>query len=928
MRATTTEVWLLKATAGLKLLTREELFMNKALIPNSAARAVGFSFFYILSSFPSSSMAQAIAYPDLKVLTPPSLISIGNPTPSTRELRFSHVTWDAGAGPLEIRPTYNPATGQSWAVQRLYTRTGSGGLSFVMDVPIAIPLFWVPPSDYRFPMSGFGLYSDVNGSIGTLLAASPKVNFCMTADTEVGGVSHTPTSSAYPEVDCTDPNGILGLSVGWGDQYDYTDPGENIDITSLPDDVYWLRSIADPYHLLQDSNPANNVTDTQVRITGNTVTVLQQLNPDSTPPNVTVTFPTAGSSVSGAVTLSATATAAGPSYPPVESVQFLVDGLPVSGPVTSSTSAYSTVWNSTSGPHVVTAQATASLSGFIATAQGVSVSVPTQVGTIILDQTVSANGAGSGTTATTPVFSVGVNEVLVAFVAADGPVTSQSQTVTVSGGGLNWQLVSRSNMMPGDAEIWAASVPSAATNLTVTSTEASANYNQSLTITAFHGLNGATVSIGAHANADALNGAPSVSLTTTGAGSWVFGVGSDYDTATARRLGPNQEFLNQQLFTAAGVTFWVQATSSVTPLSNTLVTLNDTAPTSDRWDFSAVEVLASGTPPPPPTPTPTPTATPTPAPPVVTFLTPSAGSTLSGSVTVSASASSSIGLASANPVLFFYNGTNQLPGTVTATPPTFSILWDTTRISNGAYTLSALATDSNNNKTTATVANLTITNPPPTNTCFVVDRTVAVHGRGPLTTAPFSDALTGELLVAFAGSDGPDSGGSQTLSVSGGGLAWKLVKRANAQAGTAEVWAAFAPSNSPLTNATVTATQSRGGYDMSLYVIAVQGTNGIGTSVTASASRGAPSLTIKTTAAGSLLYGVGEDWDRAAARTLGPNQILDDQWLDTTGDSYWVQNQTYPPLIQLGTSVMLNDTAPTNDRWNFVGIEILAEIND
>jgi len=37
-------------------------------------------------------------------------------------------------------------------------------------------MYWVPPSDYRFAMSGFGLYSDVNGSIGTLIAPSPKVN--------------------------------------------------------------------------------------------------------------------------------------------------------------------------------------------------------------------------------------------------------------------------------------------------------------------------------------------------------------------------------------------------------------------------------------------------------------------------------------------------------------------------------------------------------------------------------------------------------------------------------------------------------------------------------------------------------------------------------------------------------------------------------
>jgi hypothetical protein len=195
-----------------------------------------------------------------------------------------------------------------------------------------------------------------------------------------------------------------------------------------------------------------------------------------------------------------------------------------------------------------------------------------------------------------------------------------------------------------------------------------------------------------------------------------------------------------------------------------------------------------------------------------------------------------------------------------------------------------------------------------------------------VTTAAFSDALPGELLVAFAGSDGPNSGGSQVLTVSGAGVAWRLVRRANAQPGTAEVWTANAPSNARLNNVTVTATQARGGYDLSLYVIAVQGTNGIGTSIAGSAAKGAPTLTLRTTAAGSLLYATGEDWNRAAAHTAGPNQILDSQWLDTaTGDTYWTQNQTYPPLIAAGTSVILNETAPTNDLWNFVGIEILAE---
>ena len=76
-------------------------------------------------------------------------------------------------------------------------------------------------------------------------------------------------------------------------------------------------------------------------------------------------------------------------------MQFLVDGLPVNGPVTSTTTQYSTIWNSTAGSHQITAQATASGSGFIGTAPLVSVTVPTQIGAIVLDQTLNAAGTGT-----------------------------------------------------------------------------------------------------------------------------------------------------------------------------------------------------------------------------------------------------------------------------------------------------------------------------------------------------------------------------------------------------------------------------------------------------------------------------------------------------------------------------------------------------
>ncbi len=98
----------------------------------------------------------------------------------------------------------------------------------------------------------------------------------------------------------------------------------------------------------------------------------------------------------------------------------------------------------TSGSHLIAAQATdtSSGSGFIATAPPVLVTVATQVGTLVMDQTVNAKGVGTNMVATTHVFSTfAPNELLLAFVGADGPAPSHSQSVTVSGGGLRWPLV-------------------------------------------------------------------------------------------------------------------------------------------------------------------------------------------------------------------------------------------------------------------------------------------------------------------------------------------------------------------------------------------------------------------------------------------------------------------------------------------------------
>jgi hypothetical protein len=209
--------------------------------------------------------------------------------------------------------------------------------------------------------------------------------------------------------------------------------------------------------------------------------------------------------------------------------------------------------------------------------------------------------------------------------------------------------------------------------------------------------------------------------------------------------------------------------------------------------------------------------------------------------------------------------------------------------------------------------------PPPPPQGITVDSVVFSDGTGTRTTSAFSTSAPGAVLIALVAADGPLSN-PQSATVTGGGLAWSLVRRANSQAGVAEIWTATAASQ--LSQATVRSTLRRTGYHQSLTVVAFAGAGGIGASARASARTGAPRLQLTTTAAGSLVFGVGHDWDRAVARTLGSGQTMVHQWVDTSvNDTFWVQRLT-DPVAAAGTSVLVNVTAPVTDRWNLAAVEI------
>jgi hypothetical protein len=207
----------------------------------------------------------------------------------------------------------------------------------------------------------------------------------------------------------------------------------------------------------------------------------------------------------------------------------------------------------------------------------------------------------------------------------------------------------------------------------------------------------------------------------------------------------------------------------------------------------------------------------------------------------------------------------------------------------------------------------------------IVELTVSSDGTGPRTTPAFSTAAAGDVLVALATSDGPTTGANnQNLTVSGAGLTWTRVQRAAVQRGVAEIWTATAPA--ALNNVTVTSTQSvtvvlGAAVNQSLTVIAFSNASGIGASNVAGGATGASSVSLVSQAAGSLVFGVGNDFDRGVARTIPAGQTKIHEFLAPTGDTFWMQRAN-AATAAAGATVTLNTTAPINDQWNFAIVEI------
>jgi hypothetical protein len=354
-------------------------------------------------------------------------------------------------------------------------------------------------------------------------------------------------------------------------------------VTAIPYTLAWNTTLVPngPHWL------AAQATDSTGRIGTSSVvsvTVSNGTAPDTTPPTVQVTDPAGGLTVSASVALTATAA----DDTSVASLQFYIDGTALGAPLTAPP--YVVYWNTlavSDGQHVITASAVDSV-GLIGNSAPVTVTVDNShpANVIGKDVTVFVDGVN---VMQTPAFSTTVaGDFLVAFVSYDGPLGSP-QTATVSGAGLTWTLLKRSNVQSGTAEIWAARAAGTLSNVMVIAQPGTGtSFHGSMTVIAFTNASGA----GVVGQSSAPSGAPDIYLPGVSAGDWVFAVGTDWDRAAARTPISGQVLVHQRVDTVVGDTYWVQSTTAPST-AYALVDIHDTAPTNDQWNYAAVEIVAT-----------------------------------------------------------------------------------------------------------------------------------------------------------------------------------------------------------------------------------------------------------------------------------------------------------------------------------------------
>lgn len=211
------------------------------------------------------------ALPDIG-MAPLADFSIQKRPKGERWLRFSATIVNVGAGPFQAYGHTNVG-GELSVDQQFLTTSGA----FVSH-PTTARMYYSGDGHGHWHVRDLEQYV-LEGQNGATRLYGEKHGFCFWDNyrykTTLPGY---PASAVYTGSNSCVTRGdgtvMMGLSIGWGDRYPATITDQYIRIDSLPAGEYTVTATADWANWFTESNEGNNGTTTRIRISRNSVTVL------------------------------------------------------------------------------------------------------------------------------------------------------------------------------------------------------------------------------------------------------------------------------------------------------------------------------------------------------------------------------------------------------------------------------------------------------------------------------------------------------------------------------------------------------------------------------------------------------------------------------------------------------------------------------
>jgi hypothetical protein len=205
--------------------------------------------------------------PDLRMGTIGTVAVDTTTLPGRSLLRFTGVIVNTGRGAFEVFGQRG-STSETYmgSEQHIYQSTGGYRI-----MPSNAVMYYAGDGHDHWHLKDLesAQLTDLNGNpVGGTYA---KQGFCFSDNAPYDpSIPGTPSSAVY--VGCANkmPEALsvrVGLSVGWGDWYNWNIAFQYIDITGVPTGYYKVWVYADPNHYFLEANTSNNFTWDEIRLT-------------------------------------------------------------------------------------------------------------------------------------------------------------------------------------------------------------------------------------------------------------------------------------------------------------------------------------------------------------------------------------------------------------------------------------------------------------------------------------------------------------------------------------------------------------------------------------------------------------------------------------------------------------------------------------